>query len=200
MECIQCNQHLFSESGAIAALTSHGGASGAGGRRFSDISIQSEMSGLVDVLPLQAINQCNFNSLPHFRHLLSVPNFTIPGSCSSIVTQKWWGSKRVDYAVYCPDGLANFPTNSLPHLFHASYWESTDAIAFILRQIGFQDISSHMVGQDDNKEVRVFAPNQPREKWIKKRTSVKLKVGWSCIHFLDEGNLCNFLRVCLNSS
>nr|CAD7586071.1 unnamed protein product [Timema genevievae] len=50
------------------------------------------------------------------------------------VTQKWWGNKRLDYALYCPEGLANFPTNALPHLFHASYWESSDVIAFILRQ------------------------------------------------------------------
>ena len=35
------------------------------------------------------------------------------------VTKLWWGNKRMDYAVYCPEGLANFPTNSLPHLFHA---------------------------------------------------------------------------------
>ena len=32
-------------------------------------------------------------------------------------------------------GLANFPTNSLPHLFHSSYWESSDVISFMLRQI-----------------------------------------------------------------
>jgi hypothetical protein len=51
------------------------------------------------------------------------------------VTQKWWGTKRLDYALYCPEGLANFPTNALPHLFHASYWESSDVIAFILRQV-----------------------------------------------------------------
>lgn len=56
-------------------------------------------------------------------------------SDSCIVTQKWWGNKRIDYALYCPEALASFPLHSLPHLFHASYWESTDAIAFILRQV-----------------------------------------------------------------
>jgi len=44
--------------------------------------------------------------------------------------QKWWGTKRLDYALYCPEGLTNFPTNALPHIFHASYWESPDVIAF----------------------------------------------------------------------
>lgn len=51
------------------------------------------------------------------------------------VTAKWWGSKRIDYALYCPDVLTAFPTVALPHLFHASYWESTDVVAFILRQV-----------------------------------------------------------------
>lgn len=32
---------------------------------------------------------------------------------------KWWGPRRIDFALYCPEGLSNFPTNSLPHLFHS---------------------------------------------------------------------------------
>lgn len=51
------------------------------------------------------------------------------------VTAKWWGAKRIDYALYCPEVLTAFPTVALPHLFHASYWESTDVVAFILRQV-----------------------------------------------------------------
>ncbi|XP_041563999.1 protein retinal degeneration B isoform X6 [Drosophila elegans] len=87
---------------------------------------------------------------------------------------KWWGSKRLDYALYCPEGLSNFPAHALPHLFHASYWESPDVIAFILRQIGkFEGIP--FVGSNDDKDNASFHPGQPREKWIKKRTSVKLK-------------------------
>lgn len=41
----------------------------------------------------------------------------------------------MDYALYCPDALTAFPTVALPHLFHASYWESTDAVSFLLRQV-----------------------------------------------------------------
>ncbi|KAL7294405.1 hypothetical protein TKK_0012407 [Trichogramma kaykai] len=113
-------------------------------RRLSDISIHSTMSG-IDTVPLQAV---------------------------SSLTQKWWGTKRIDYALYCPEGLANFPTNALPHLFHASYWESSDVIAFIVRQLGRFDLQ--LLGNDD-KELTNFRPGQPREKWNKKRTSVKLK-------------------------
>ncbi|XP_044586561.1 protein retinal degeneration B isoform X3 [Cotesia glomerata] len=114
-------------------------------RRMSDISLQSTMSGLIDNVPLQAV---------------------------SSLTHKWWGNKRIDYALYCPEGLANFPTNALPHLFHASYWESSDVIAFILRQIGRFDLP--MLGGEE-KDLACFRPGQPREKWNKKRTSVKLK-------------------------
>lgn len=72
MESIQCNPHLFSESGGsgLGVLTPNCA------RRLSDISIQSGMSGLTDALSLQAINQridmSNlFKMLPiSFCHLL----------------------------------------------------------------------------------------------------------------------------------
>lgn len=54
------------------------------------------------------------------------------------IHQNWWGSKRIDYALYCPDGLSNLAVSALPHLFHSSYWESCDAVAFILRQVSIQ--------------------------------------------------------------
>ncbi|CAH1098537.1 unnamed protein product [Psylliodes chrysocephalus] len=114
-------------------------------RRLSEVSIQSTLSGLIDNIPLQAI---------------------------SALQHKWWGNKRMDYALYCPEGLSNFPTNALPHLFHASYWESCDVIAFILRQIGGIEVTS-LPGDNDREQT--FRPGQPREKWIRKRTSVKLK-------------------------
>ncbi|XP_069168054.1 protein retinal degeneration B isoform X5 [Procambarus clarkii] len=114
-------------------------------RRMSDASILSTVSGMGDTVPIATINA---------------------------LSQRWWGSKRLDYALYCPEGLANFPTNSLPHLFHASYWESSDVIAFILRQLVRTDQAALAA---DDKDLPVFSPMQPREKWIKKRTSVKIK-------------------------
>lgn len=51
------------------------------------------------------------------------------------VAARWWGTKRLDFALYCPDALTAFPTVALPHLFHASYWESTDVVSFLLRQV-----------------------------------------------------------------
>ncbi|XP_055710958.1 protein retinal degeneration B isoform X3 [Phlebotomus papatasi] len=132
LELIQSSPHLFSDS--LHA------------RRLSDTSLQSNISGMIDNVPLATIN-----TLQH----------------------RWWGSKRLDYALYCPEGLSNFPAHALPHLFHASYWESSDVIAFILRQIGRFDSTTLSTGEE--KEICSFRPGQPREKWIKKRTSVKLK-------------------------
>ena len=124
-------------------------------RRQSDESI---LSGVIDAQQLHTIN---------------------------ILKPKWWGSRRIDYALYCPEGLANFPTNSLPHLFHSSYWESADVISFILRQLvrGGDGCCNNFGGGTFgggglsvvNPELNVFTPNQPREKWIKKRTSVKIR-------------------------
>ena len=36
--------------------------------------------------------------------------------------------------------------------------------------------TEHAAYQGDDKDLPVFSPTQPREKWMKKRTSVKIKV------------------------
>lgn len=134
LELIQSCPHMFSEL--------------PGPRRLSDSSIQSNISGLIDNVPLTTIKA---------------------------LQQRWWGTRRLDYALYCPDGLSNFSAHALPHLFHASYWESSDVIAFILRQIGKFDYNILSGGDDGGKEGSSFLAGQAREKWNKKRTSVKLK-------------------------
>ncbi|XP_066272344.1 membrane-associated phosphatidylinositol transfer protein 1-like [Branchiostoma lanceolatum] len=92
---------------------------------------------------------------------------------SSLVTNRWWGAKRIDYALYCPEALTAFPSMTLPYLFHASYWESADVIAFILRQVvRVENVSIHI---GDGKEMALFSPTQPRERWLKRRTAVKIK-------------------------
>ncbi|XP_027889497.1 membrane-associated phosphatidylinositol transfer protein 2 isoform X1 [Xiphophorus couchianus] len=89
------------------------------------------------------------------------------------VAARWWGTKRLDFALYCPDALTAFPTVALPHLFHASYWESTDVVSFLLRQVMRHENSSIL--ELDGKEVSEFTPAKPREKWLRKRTHVKIR-------------------------
>lgn len=52
-----------------------------------------------------------------------------------LVRQTWWGSRRVDYIVYCPEFLMTQPAHVLPIVFHSSYWESRDVMSFILRNV-----------------------------------------------------------------
>uniref|UniRef100_A0A8D0DCB9 Phosphatidylinositol transfer protein membrane associated 2 n=1 Tax=Sander lucioperca TaxID=283035 RepID=A0A8D0DCB9_SANLU len=115
-------------------------------RRASEASIASQVSGLAD-----AYNASNI----------------------ATIASRWWGSKRMDYALYCPDALTAFPTVALPHLFHASYWESTDVVSFLLRQVMRHENSSIL--ELDGKEVSEFTPSKPREKWLRKRTHVKIR-------------------------
>ncbi|XP_029083352.1 membrane-associated phosphatidylinositol transfer protein 2 isoform X2 [Monodon monoceros] len=143
-DALQAHNAVFQEH---AAPSSPGTAPTARGlRRASEISIASQVSGMAESCTASSIAQ---------------------------VAAKWWGQKRIDYALYCPDALTAFPTVALPHLFHASYWESTDVVSFLLRQVMRHDNSSIL--ELDGKEVSVFTPSKPREKWQRKRTHVKLR-------------------------
>ncbi|XP_051777529.1 membrane-associated phosphatidylinositol transfer protein 2 isoform X7 [Erpetoichthys calabaricus] len=117
-----------------------------GFRRASEVSIASQVSGMAD--SYSATNIAN-------------------------IAARWWGTKRIDFALYCPDALTAFPTVALPHLFHASYWESTDVVSFLLRQVMRHENSSIL--ELDGKEMSVFSPSKPREKWLRKRTHVKIR-------------------------
>uniref|UniRef100_H0XLW6 Phosphatidylinositol transfer protein membrane associated 1 n=1 Tax=Otolemur garnettii TaxID=30611 RepID=H0XLW6_OTOGA len=87
------------------------------------------------------------------------------------VLERWWGTKRIDYSLYCPEALTAFPTVTLPHLFHASYWESADVVAFILRQV-IEKEQPHLA---ECEEPSIYSPAFPREKWQRKRTQVKIR-------------------------
>lgn len=79
--------------------------------------------------------------------------------------------------LYCPEVLHSFPVRALPPLFHASFWESTDVAAFVLRQVMRQDeLFEDMTEQEMEATPLVASPDQqPKEKWLKKRTMYKVK-------------------------
>ncbi|XP_028851443.1 membrane-associated phosphatidylinositol transfer protein 2-like isoform X5 [Denticeps clupeoides] len=122
---------------------------------------------------LEPLLEKKFHLLPP----ISVPRYQrFPlgdGNSALLVAARWWGSKRLDFALYCPDALTAFPTVALPHLFHASYWESTDVVSFLLRQVMRHESSSIL--ELDGTEVSEFTPSKPREKWQRKRTHVKIR-------------------------
>ncbi|XP_032992172.1 membrane-associated phosphatidylinositol transfer protein 2 isoform X8 [Lacerta agilis] len=143
-DVVQSHGGVFMESASPSAPIS--APQFRGFRRASEASIASQVSGMAD--SYTASNIAN-------------------------IAAKWWGTKRIDYALYCPDALTAFPTVALPHLFHASYWESTDVVSFLLRQVMRHENASIL--ELDGKEVSVFTPSKPREKWLRKRTHVKLR-------------------------
>ena len=72
------------------------------------------------------------------------------------MTSRWWGTKRLDYALYCPEALQNLPHSALPYLLHSSFWESLDVVAFILRQV--RDVMLW-----ESLDVVAFIPRQVRD-------------------------------------
>ncbi|XP_045390892.1 membrane-associated phosphatidylinositol transfer protein 2 isoform X4 [Lemur catta] len=143
-DALQTHNTVFQEH--VAPSSPGAAPTSRGFRRASEISIASQVSGVAESYTASSIAQ---------------------------IAAKWWGQKRIDYALYCPDALTAFPTVALPHLFHASYWESTDVVSFLLRQVMRHDNSSIL--ELDGKEVSVFTPSKPREKWQRRRTHVKLR-------------------------
>ncbi|XP_060928523.1 membrane-associated phosphatidylinositol transfer protein 3 [Limanda limanda] len=155
VESIQGHANIFLEgeqaqggpaSQQPSETTTEGGGREEGGRRNSVTSVESETS------------ICSMGQL---------------GNTIANISSSWWGSKRLDFALYCPDVLTAFPTVALPHLFHASYWESTDVAAFVLRQLMRCDCVKNQ--ETDNLDSAPFSPSSPREKWLRRRTHVKLR-------------------------
>uniref|UniRef100_A0A8C7CU45 Phosphatidylinositol transfer protein membrane associated 2 n=1 Tax=Oncorhynchus kisutch TaxID=8019 RepID=A0A8C7CU45_ONCKI len=161
-------------------------------RRASEVSIASQVSGMADSYtatnianskdPVSLSHSCIVRTLGVYwdvlplclTHNATIPTHPYPCTPSHhAVAARWWGTKRVDFALYCPDALTAFPTVALPHLFHASYWESTDVVSFLLRQVMRHENSSIL--ELDGKEVSEFTPSKPREKWLRKRTHVKIR-------------------------
>uniref|UniRef100_A0AAQ4Q0W5 DDHD domain-containing protein n=1 Tax=Gasterosteus aculeatus aculeatus TaxID=481459 RepID=A0AAQ4Q0W5_GASAC len=162
-----------------------------GQRRASEVSIASQVSGMADSYATSNVANSNYspslslsllslNPIALTLHTPCTPAAAFHLTCLHpihsvpiAVAARWWGTKRLDFALYCPDALTAFPTVALPHLFHASYWESTDVVSFLLRQVMRHENSSIL--ELDGKEVTEFTPSKPREKWLRKRTHVKIR-------------------------
>ena len=88
-----------------------------------------------------------------------------------IVKNQWWGENRIDYVLYAPEQLANFPRKSLPYIFHSCFWESTDVVSFIMRVVNKSETR-----QIITSETSLLQKNkEPAEKWQRRLNRVKLK-------------------------
>nr|XP_033777278.1 membrane-associated phosphatidylinositol transfer protein 3 isoform X2 [Geotrypetes seraphini]XP_033777279.1 membrane-associated phosphatidylinositol transfer protein 3 isoform X2 [Geotrypetes seraphini]XP_033777280.1 membrane-associated phosphatidylinositol transfer protein 3 isoform X2 [Geotrypetes seraphini] len=132
-----------------------------------------DMSASPGTLQTQSLRRTRRSSLMSMNSEISGSLESLSSANIANITAKWWGTKRVDYALYCPDVLTAFPTVALPHLFHASYWESTDVVAFILRQVMRYENANIL--ENEGMDSANLSPSNPREKWLRKRTPVKLR-------------------------
>ncbi|KAF4108522.1 membrane-associated phosphatidylinositol transfer protein 2 isoform X1 [Onychostoma macrolepis] len=190
VETIQSNPHLLLESVSCAAQRCQDGISETSipvpvlNWQAMPAPAESDAMQSHSIMFADHSNPSSPASVPAFRGLRRASETSIASQVSGLadsytasnianIAARWWGTKRIDFALYCPDALTAFPTVALPHLFHASYWESTDVVSFLLRQVMRHENSSIL--ELDGKEVSEFTPSKPREKWIRKRTHVKIR-------------------------
>ncbi|VDN02030.1 unnamed protein product [Thelazia callipaeda] len=102
---------------------------------------------------------------------VNVPRFndftTADKDCDSIINSSLlWSNQRIDQILHCPYGIP------LPKLLHASYWESDDVAAFILRQFfNSEKVSPGKFGDTTAFPLEV---NLNPPVWNKKRTKYKI--------------------------
>ncbi|KAJ1374145.1 LNS2 (Lipin/Ned1/Smp2) [Parelaphostrongylus tenuis] len=120
------------------------------------VLVQRKLTGC-DVVPLEScqmfnlyysLDPCGVRLEPILNYNLSLlPPANVPryqryplgdgrSLCfdSSVDHSSLWGSKRMDHILYCPSAMMALPSSALPNILHASYWESFDATAFLLRE------------------------------------------------------------------
>ncbi|KAF8358291.1 pitp-1 [Pristionchus pacificus] len=96
----------------------------------------------------------------------------------SLDTNSLWGSKRIDHTLYCPSTMVSLPSAALPNILHASYWESWDVAAFLLRQFvrgeeGLLSSSSSALSPSSPHAPPLTLP-LPQLHWKKRRTRFKI--------------------------
>ncbi|CAF3064701.1 unnamed protein product [Rotaria sp. Silwood2] len=123
-------------------------------------------------LLIEYIHQCS-NLFLNNNNTNQLPNEI--NTLLSDIRQTWWGSRRVDYIVYCPEFLMSQPAHVLPIVFHSSYWESRDVMSFILRNITRNQEQFHLFNSHTNTNPCSFAPMKPTERWLHRTTGVKIR-------------------------
>ncbi|KAL3123119.1 hypothetical protein niasHT_005052 [Heterodera trifolii] len=129
---------------------------------------------------LEPVLNLSLSALP----ALKVPRYQLYPLCDendlhfgdSVGVPTVWGLSRVDHELYCPPEMNSLPTTALPSILHASYWESKDLSAFILRQFLRSDelSSSAVLCLNSLNEQPPFEFQVPLTVWNRKRTRFKV--------------------------
>ncbi|CAJ0941429.1 unnamed protein product, partial [Mesorhabditis belari] len=93
---------------------------------------------------------------------------------TSIDTTTLWGSKRIDHLLYCPNAMVALPSTALPNILHASYWESCDVGAFIIRQFVRGEDSAVLSTLSSTLSAVPLKVDLPPMQWKKRRTRFKI--------------------------
>lgn len=121
-----------------------------------------------------------------YSNILINSSFDQLKSLQKIITTKkqWWGDHRIDYVLYAPEKINNLPPKSLPYIFHSCFWESTDAVAFILRMITKNTLTEQAQCNNNNlglgynqtlSKSNSLKRNEPIERWQRRFNRVKLR-------------------------
>ncbi|PAV71775.1 hypothetical protein WR25_10238 isoform A [Diploscapter pachys] len=91
----------------------------------------------------------------------------------SIDAHVMWGTKRIDQLLYCPNAMVALPSSALPNILHASYWESTDVAAFVIRQFvrGDETVLDTLSAAVQTMPLNLTLPQIG---WKRKRTRFKI--------------------------
>ncbi|CAJ0579026.1 unnamed protein product, partial [Mesorhabditis spiculigera] len=93
---------------------------------------------------------------------------------SSVDITTLWGSKRMDHVLYCPNAMVALPSTALPNILHASYWESCDVGAFIIRQFVRGEDSAVLSTLSSTLQSAPLKVDLPPMQWKKRRTRFKI--------------------------
>lgn len=108
-----------------------------------------------------------------------------PGADPNDLTQNWdnalletpmiWGNRRVDHELYSPPEMSSLPALALPSILHASYWESKDVGAFIIRQfLRFDEIPCPILTLKNMIDQPPLQFQMPLTVWNRRRTRFKV--------------------------
>ncbi|VDM56683.1 unnamed protein product [Angiostrongylus costaricensis] len=92
---------------------------------------------------------------------------------SSVDHSSLWGRKRMDHVLYCPSAMMALPSSALPNILHASYWESFDTTAFLLREFvrSEETVPATLSSSLTHLPLKM---NLPPLKWKRRRTRFKV--------------------------
>uniref|UniRef100_A0AC34RFZ1 DDHD domain-containing protein n=1 Tax=Panagrolaimus sp. JU765 TaxID=591449 RepID=A0AC34RFZ1_9BILA len=131
--------------------------------------LEPVLNSQLSLLPVVNVPRYHRFPLGDGKHLL-FDQATSLCDCATL-----WGTRRVDHQLYCPQEMVSLPSSALPNILHASYWESEDVGAFILRQFVRTDETHASASFSTSGAMNCpLKLDVPPAHWTRKRTRFKV--------------------------